>query len=232
MDCRRPPDLKTDWSGLPDQIYFDTRQKSGADSFPARQNLHNPIILWRKEDVVHMGTDNSPNPAQEAGTAKGPTQRDMTEYIEERYKRQIDYYWKAGATNKKTYKFNRSLVIILGATVTLLSSLTSAVFVENNPVLKLIFGVGTPALAALLTIINGFIQSFQSGASWRDMVLNAERLEKERDRFRATPEKEKDSRKELDVLNSIVLTESSGFFRRILDSEPQPEIEEDEDKSN
>jgi hypothetical protein len=119
-------------------------------------------------------------------------------------------------------------VIVLGATVTLLSSLTSAVFVENNPVLKLAFGVGTPVLAALLTIINGFIQSFQSGATWRDMVLNAERLEKERDRFRATPENEKDYRRELDVLNSIVLNESTGFFRRILDSEPLPEEEEEQ----
>lgn len=176
-----------------------------------------------------METDNSSNPAPPvAAETAEPPKTDMTAYIEDRYKRQIDYYWKAGGTNKKTYKFNRSLVIILGATVTLLSSLTSSVFIKDNPPWDVIFGIATPALAGLLTIINGFIQSFQSGAAWRDMVLNAERLEKERDRFRATPENEKDYRSELDVLNSIVLTESSGFFRRILDSEPLSEEKEDQ----
>jgi len=149
----------------------------------------------------------------------------MDEYVLSRYKRQIDYYWKAGGINKRTYKLNRTLVIVLGATVTLLSSMASAVFIENNVWLKTIFSIATPLCAAVLTITNGFIQSFQSGAAWRDMVLNAERLEKERDRFLATPEKDRNHKKELDILDSIVLDESTSFFKRIMGSEYAPEEE-------
>jgi len=210
------------WSGKPDQIHLDNRDKSGADKFIVRQYFHNPIILWRQEDDFLMETDNSPNPAQEWATqASAP--RNMDEYVLSRYKRQIDYYWKAAGTNKRTYKFNRTMVIVLGAAVTLLSSISSAVFIETNPWLKTIFAVATPLSAAVLTIINGFIQSFQSGAAWRDMVLNAERLEKERDRFLATPEKDRNYKRDLGILDSIVLNESTAFFKRIMDSEPEPE---------
>jgi hypothetical protein len=148
---------------------------------------------------------------------------DMNKFILSRYKRQIDYYWKTGATNKKTYKFNRTMVIILGASVTLISSLSAAAFIKNVQPWDTIFSLVTPALAAILTILNGLIQSFQSGAAWRDMVLNAERLEKERDRFIATPERERDYKGELEILDSLVLSESTAFFKRILDSEPETE---------
>jgi hypothetical protein len=170
-----------------------------------------------------MDTKNKTNPVTNE-EAKLSQPEDMNEFVLSRYKRQIDYYWKAGGINKRTYKFNRSMVIILGAAVTLLSSLASASFIENNSWLNIIFAVGTPVTAAVLTMINGFIQSFQSGAAWRDMVLNAERLEKERDRFLATPEKDRNYKRELDILDSIVLNESTAFFKRIMDSEPEPEV--------
>jgi len=80
----------------------------------------------------------------------------------------------------------------------------------------------------VLTVINGFTKSFQSGAAWRDMVLNAERLEKERDRFLATPEHERDYQEELNILNSIVVNESTAFFKRILDSEYQYDSDDDD----
>jgi hypothetical protein len=51
------------------------------------------------------------------------------------------------------------------------------------------------------------------------MVLNAVRLEKERDRFLATKKENRDLEKELDLLNSIVLEETRSFFQRVLDSE-------------
>jgi len=51
------------------------------------------------------------------------------------------------------------------------------------------------------------------------MVINATRLEKERDRFLATKKEKRDIEKELDTLNSIVLEETRNFFQRVLDSE-------------
>lgn len=153
---------------------------------------------------------------------------DIEAYVKRRYDDAISYYWRAAATNKRTYKVNRSLVIILGAGVTLLSSMLSASFLQDTWWSTAI-SIATPLSAAALTMINGFIQSFQSGGAWRDMVLSAERLEKERDRFLATPVGDKNYKRELSVLNSIVVNESTAFFKRILDSEYQID-ENDDDK--
>jgi hypothetical protein len=65
-------------------------------------------------------------------------------------------------------------------------------------------------------------QNFHWGSTWRDMVVNATRLEKERDRFLATKPEKRNFVKELDILNSIVLEETRNFFQRVLDSEIKP----------
>ena len=146
-------------------------------------------------------------------------------YILNRYKGSINYYWGASAANKNNYKRSRSLTIILGALVTLVSSIASATFIVSNDILNTIFAIATPIIAALLTIISGFAQSFHWGATWRDMLLNAERLEKERDRFLATKPEERDYKGELELLNSLVIEESRSFFQRVLDSEVKPKAE-------
>jgi hypothetical protein len=155
---------------------------------------------------------------------------EIRNYVMKRYEDSINYYWKNGGINKRTYRRNRVLIVVLGALVTLLSSLISASFVEANPILKTIFAIVTPACAALLTIITGLTQSFQSGAAWRDMVLNAERLEKERDRFIATPNESKNYRRELNILNTTILNESTAFFKRILDSEYGPDDDQEDNE--
>ena len=143
-------------------------------------------------------------------------------YILDRYKSSIDYYWGAGSSNKKSYKRTRTWTIILGALVTLVSSIASATFIEANNVLNTIFAIATPLIAAMLTMLSGFSQSFHWGATWRDMVLNAERLEKERDRFLSTKPEEKDYQAELDILNNLILEETKSFFQRVLESEVKP----------
>jgi hypothetical protein len=165
-----------------------------------------------------MTTETNTNSTLDQQMMNAPTE-DIRKYVIKRYEDSINYYWKNGGINKRIYRRNRVLIIVLGALVTLLSSLISASFVEANAILKMTFAVVTPASAALLTIISGLTQSFQSGAAWRDMVLNAERLEKERDRFLATPDTAKNYRRELNVLNTIIVNESTAFFKRILDSE-------------
>ena len=87
---------------------------------------------------------------------------------------------------------------------------------RSKDVLDKVFAIGTPVLAVLLTIIAGFSQNFQWGAAWQNMVLSAQRLEKERDRFVVTTVDERDYAKELDLLNDLVLDESEGFFDRML----------------
>jgi hypothetical protein len=88
--------------------------------------------------------------------------------------------------------------------------------------LRITFAVATPVIAATLTVIGGLGQNFHWGATWRDMVVNATRLEKERDRFMATSLEKKDIKGELDTLNSIILEETKNFFQRVLDSEVKP----------
>ena len=139
-------------------------------------------------------------------------------YVLDRYESSIKYYWSSSKRNKKAYKLTRSVTIVLGASVTLISSLSSADFITSISTLKISFAIATPVLAAILTIAAGFAQSFHWGAAWRDMVINAKELEKELDRFKVTKPEEIDMAKEVAILNELVITESQSFFQRILDS--------------
>jgi hypothetical protein len=92
---------------------------------------------------------------------------------------------------------------------------------------RVVVGIAAPVIAAALTISSGLLSAFQWGAAWQEMVLTAERLEQERDRIRVTPGS--DAARDLDILNKLVLTESTGFFTRImgtqrtsLQGEPDP----------
>lgn len=138
---------------------------------------------------------------------------DAREYVLKRYEDSIRYYWKASALNRRLYKWTRYLVVVFGAVVTLLASISSTnVFTGGW---ELALQIATPLVAALLTIIGGLSQSFQWGAAWQEMVLTAERLERQRDRILVT---RSDPERDLEVLNSLVLRESEGFFMRILGS--------------
>lgn len=143
------------------------------------------------------------------------------EYVLNQYKSKIDYYWEASSINKKAYKRFRSWSTILGAGVTLISSLSAASFFQGDEI-RVAFSIATPIIAATLTVINGLSQNFHWGAAWRDMVINATRLEKERDRFYATCADKKSFEKDLNIMNSIVLEETTSFFQRVLDSEVRP----------
>jgi hypothetical protein len=144
------------------------------------------------------------------------------DYVLGQYKNKIDYYWGASSSNKKTFKRYRTWTIVLGSLVTLVSSISAAEFIQEPRWLNILFSIATPVIAATLTVISGLGQNFHWGSTWRDMVINATRLEKERDRFLATKPEKRDIEKELDILNSIVLEETRNFFQRVLDSEIKP----------
>ncbi len=141
---------------------------------------------------------------------------DMDKYIKDRYKKAIDYYWAASKANKNWYKITRSLTVIVGALVTLIASLASSNIIAEISVIKTMFALGTPILAALLTIIAGFSQSFQWGSTWQNMILTAQQLQKEFDKYLVTPANERNFSEEADKLNSYVIIESEGFFERML----------------
>ncbi len=144
------------------------------------------------------------------------------DYVLKQYNDKIEYYWRSSTSNKRAFKRYRTWTIILGSLVTLVSSISAAEFLQDPAWLKNVFSVATPLIAATLTVISGLGQNFHWGSTWRDMVINATRLEKERDRFLATKPEKRDIEKELDVLNSIVLEETRNFFQRVLDSEIKP----------
>jgi len=108
---------------------------------------------------------------------------DLDKYVHQAYEKQIDWYWKASGSNKQSYKRYRTWTIVLGALVTLIASLTTTEVIANTPILGEVFTILTPILAATLTIINTLSQNFQWGATWRDMVVNASRLQKEKIAF-------------------------------------------------
>jgi hypothetical protein len=132
----------------------------------------------------------------------------------DRYQERIRYYTKASENNKRAYKTARYLTVVLGALVTLLTSLSSAYFVRGTW-LETGFAILTPLLAAGLAIVGGFSQNFQWGAAWSDMRIAAERLEAERDRISVTPPEQIDAVRELALLNEMVLDETQGFFQRL-----------------
>ena len=136
------------------------------------------------------------------------------EYVLKRYDDAIRYYWKASALNRRLYKWSRYLVVAFGAVVTLFASISSSSMITGA--WSTAVAIATPLLAALLTIIGGLSQSFQWGAAWQEMVLAAERLERERDRIIVS--RSSDPTKDLEILHSLVLQESEGFFTRILGS--------------
>lgn len=148
--------------------------------------------------------------------------RNMDKYVYDAYKNQIDYYWRKASYNKKSYKNFRFLTIFLGALVTLVASLTTSSIIASNEWVRGVFTIGTPVIAAALTIINSLSQNFQWGATWRDMSMSGQRLEKELDRFLATPVEKRNYRRELEVMNDIVLQETHSFFQRVLNSEMTP----------
>ena len=139
----------------------------------------------------------------------------MDKHIQERYKNAIEYYWGASRANKRWYKRTRSYTVIIGALVTLIASLTTSEIIVEAEMQKL-FGLGTPILAAVLTTIAGFSQSFQWGSTWQNMVLTAQQLQKEYDRYLVTPINERNFSKEAEILNAFVINESRGFFDRML----------------
>jgi len=138
------------------------------------------------------------------------------QYIQSRYREAIDYYWDASRNNKKWYKTTRLLTVIFGALVTLIASLASSKYFEDILFLEVLFALGTPILAALLTIIAGFSQSFQWGSTWQNMVLTAQHLQKEFDNYLVKPENERDYPAEVEKINNFVIEESQGFFERML----------------
>ena len=140
------------------------------------------------------------------------------EYVLRRYDGAIRYYWSAAATNKRWYKWTRYLTVVLGACVTLLATVASSTVLTGvwGPIVSVV----TPVSAALLTITGGLSQTFQWGAAWQEMVLTAERLERERDRLMVTPPSDVDPATAVNTLNELVLSESIGFFKRILGSAP------------
>lgn len=158
----------------------------------------------------------------EQGQKAQPEKVMEKDFLVEKYEKQIQYYWNASSKNKRSYKLYRSLTIILGALVTLIASLSSAEFIASDDTWRFIFAVGTPLVAVLLTIINGFAQSFHWGATWRDMVFSAQQLQKELDRVKAIPPDKRDAQKELETLNDLVINETKNFFRRVLESEAVP----------
>ena len=157
---------------------------------------------------------------------------ELDDLIQKRYQAAINYYWSASRSNRAWYKLTRSLSVIVGALVTLIASLASSKFIASYPITETIFALGTPVLAAILTIITGFSQSFQWGATWQNMVLTAQQLQKEYDKYMVTPEEERNYICEADKLNNFVITESSGFFDRMLGGAKPIKSNEDQDNQS
>ena len=150
----------------------------------------------------------------------GVSPADAHKLVLDRYVESIQYYWSASRSNKRAYKLTRSLSVVLGAVVTLMSSALSTATLAKGSWAEFFFQVLTPLFATSLAIVGGFSQNFQWGAAWSDMVITAQRLETERDRISVSPPDQFDAVKEMALLDRIVLEETTGFFQRLFGSTP------------
>lgn len=140
----------------------------------------------------------------------------LDEYVQQRYRESLDYYWRSSVRNKRFYKVGRILTVVMGAAVTLVASLSSSSLLDHSPIWQGVFVFGTPVMAAMLTVIAGFSQTFQWGSAWQNMVLAAQRLQGEFDRYISTPLHRRNHGDELELLNEFVVGESETFFERML----------------
>ena len=147
------------------------------------------------------------------GIAPAQTPAEVQSVVLTRFDDSIAYYNKASRYNKRSYKRTRYLLIILGAVVTLISSLSAAKFITGGWVTT--FAVLTPVLAASMAIVSGISQAFQWGAAWSDMMITAARLQKERDRIAVTPPDKVEAIKELASLDDLLIAETQSFFQRL-----------------
>ena len=144
-----------------------------------------------------------------------PPSQEELDFVAQRYQVCLEYYWKVSRTNKRWYKGSHFATIILGSLVTLIASLSSATFLKESN-WTVTFQIMTPLFAAVLTIVNAVSQTFQWGAAWRDMVINAQRMEGELDRIKVTPDQKRNPEAELKLLNDLIQNESQEFFSRIV----------------
>jgi hypothetical protein len=83
------------------------------------------------------------------------------EYVLTRYNEAIRYYWKASAMNRGLYKWTRYLVVVFGAVVTLLASISYSSMITGYWTTAV--AIATSILAAVLTIIGGLSQTCAVG---------------------------------------------------------------------
>jgi hypothetical protein len=132
-----------------------------------------------------------------------------------RYDDTIQYYWKKARSNRTAYTRTRYLTVVLGASVTLVSTVSAAHLFKDTPWADAFFAILTPIMAAGSAIVAGISQNFQFGPAWSDMSITASQLQKERDRVSEMRPDEIDTLKEMDILNDLVLSETQGFFQRL-----------------
>lgn len=139
---------------------------------------------------------------------------DLDKYVQQSYDKNIDWYWKASSSNKRSYKRYKFYTIALSALVTLFSALSSSEYITSNNFLRSEFAIATPVLAATLMMISSFSQNFQWGASWRDMVITAQKLQREKHRFLTTAPENRDYQQELRIIDEMTIEEAQAFFER------------------
>jgi len=143
------------------------------------------------------------------------SKKELDKYILEKYQNLIHYYWFTSGSNKRTYKRIRAYNIIIGALVTLTTTLLSVDYIQNNETLNTGLLIVSPLLAVLLTIMNGFSSGFPFAAAWRDGVVAANTLEKMRDEYIASSPKVRNPRKELGKINAVIENETKSFFKQL-----------------
>ena len=81
------------------------------------------------------------------------------EYIENRYKSQMDYYKRASAKNQKKYKLFQWILIVLSAVTPVLAAMNGLTFSRTEQ----IYTIGSQVLQILLVIVSSVVAILTTG---------------------------------------------------------------------
>ena len=93
------------------------------------------------------------------------------EYVENRYKKQMEYYSNASAKNQKKYKLFQWILIILSAVTPVLAAMNGVTWLHEEK----IYNIGTQLIQILLVVVSSIVAILTTGLKtfqYQDLWVN------------------------------------------------------------
>ena len=100
-------------------------------------------------------------------------------YVEDRYKKQMEYYSKSAGKNQRKYRQFQWLLIVLSATTPVLAALSGRPFKFHNQMFSLDLQIFVIVIAAIVAILTTVLKTFNYQELWVTYRATYEKLKPE-----------------------------------------------------